>query len=999
MAVAAKPHQVDDSLLDRRLRLDGELLAYAALLALALGLRLWDLGARTMHHDESMHAYYSYELYRGRGYAHDPLLHGTVPYIFNAIVYFLFGATDATARLVPALLGSALVAVPYWLRPWLGRAGALATAALLALSPSFLYFSRFIREDIYAAFCTLVIVAAMFAYGRTRYTAALHVLAVALAFSFAAKETTYIQAFIVGSFLLAVAWRDVLTLLRRGGPLSPAGDLLVVLGTLVAPQAAGLGLLLKRWLGLPVPSTTEVSSSLVVRLGLAFDPLLLGLFATLVAATVAIGLRWDAERWPRLALSFYLAFALLFTTLLSNPAGFFTGAISGLAYWVTQQEVKRGGQPWFYYLLLMPLYELVVVAFALLGIVWAAVRRELGQPFVAFLVWWAGGALLLYSWAGEKMPWLVLHVALPWVLLAGRAIGDLLSGVDWLAVWRKGGWRVPLGLALAVAVLLGLSRLPPGAEATPLERQRALYQVALLAFFLVLALGWAGSAAVRLGWRVGWRTVALSLLGLLGLFSIRTAWQVTYAHGDVAVEMLVYTQSTPDVLNVMRDVERVAFRTGAGKDLRVAYDSETSWPFEWYLREYRGRAFYGQGLPPSDAPMVLVGIDGGHDARVRATLAGRYVGQRYRLRWWFQEEYKGLTWAEVLRTPIDAGLRTRLWNYLLYRETAPLGSTDFMLYVRRDLVGGAWMPAPTVAQRQAEEQAFAAREQEVAPLAVWGAPGVGPGRLGEPKALAVGSDGSVYVAEGRNSRISVFDREGRFLRQWGEPGEAPGQFREPWGIAVDRQGRVYVADTWNHRIQVFDAQGRWLTQWGGLVDNAGRASGGEGRFYGPRGLALDEQGRLYVADTGNKRIQVFDAGGRFVAQFGGAGALPGQLNEPVGLAFDSQGTIWVADTWNRRVQQLTAQGQPLRQWPVPGWEGESIANKPYLVVDAAGIVYVSDPENHRLLLFRGDGTPLAVWRLAGGALNLPTGLALDAEGRLLVADSANDRIVVLPLAR
>ncbi|MBI2323328.1 MAG: TIGR03663 family protein, partial [Chloroflexi bacterium] len=764
MTVAAEHRPGDeaaDAPLDCRLQLDGELLAYAALLALALILRLWDLGARALHHDESMHAYYALELFRGRGYAHDPLLHGTVPYIFNAVVYFLLGATDATARLVPALLGTALVAVPYVLRPWLGRPGALATAALLALSPSFLYFSRFIREDIYAALFTLVIVAAMFAYWRTRQSAALHVLAVALAFSFASKEVTYINAGIFGSFLLAVGWRDLLTLLRRGGPLSPAGDLLVVLGTLVAPQAAGLGLVLKRWLGLPMPSMAEVSSSLVVRLGLAFDPLLLGVFAALVATTVAIGLRWDAERWPRVALSFYLAFGLLFTTLLSNPPGFFTGAISGLAYWVTQHEVQRGAQPWFYYFLLLPLYEFVVVGFGLLGIVWAAARRELdrllvamvacwvaaalvltiwvgervpwpalhatgvlaiawalsrrelSQPFVAFLVWWAAGALLLYGWAGEKMPWLVLHVALPWVLLAGRAIGDLLGGVDWSATWRQGGWRVPLGLALAAAVLLGLSRLPPGAEATPLERQRALYQVALLAFFLVLAIGWVGGAAAALGWRIGWRAIALSILGLLALFSIRTGWQATYAHGDVAVEMLVYTQTTPDVQNVMRDIERVAFRTGAGKDLRVAYDSETSWPFEWYLREYRGRAFYGQGLPPADAPIVLVGIDNGHDARVRPVLAGRYVGQRYRLRWWFQEEYKGLAWAEVKRTPFDAGLRTRLWNYLLYRETAPLGSTDFMLYVRRDLVGGAWMPAPTVVQRQAEEQALAAREQEV----------------------------------------------------------------------------------------------------------------------------------------------------------------------------------------------------------------------------------------------------------------------------------------------
>jgi uncharacterized protein (TIGR03663 family) len=998
MTITAEPRSDDaaaDATLDRRLPLDGELLAYAALVALGLALRLWDLGARALHHDESMHAYYAYELFRGRGYAHDPLLHGTVPYIFNALAYFLFGATDATARLVPALLGSALVAVPYTLRAWLGRAGALAAAALLALSPSFLYFSRFIREDIYAACFTLVVVAAMFAYWQTRRTGALVALAVALAFGFAAKEVMYIHAGLFASFLLALSWRDLLVLLRRGGPLSPAGDLLVVFCTLVAPLAAGAGLLLKRWLGLPLPSVAEVSSSLTTRLGLAFDPLLLGLFGALLVGAAAVGLRWDRERWPRVALAFFLTFALLFTTLLSNPAGLFTGAISGLAYWVVQHEVQRGGQPWYYYLLLILLYEHLIVAAGLLGIGWAAWRRQLGQPFVAFLIWWAAGALLLYSWAGEKMPWLVLHPTLPFALLAGRAIGDLAAGVDWPAAWRAGAWRVPLGVALLATIALGIGHLVPGQGATPLERQRALYQVALLVAVLVLVAAWLGGALRALGRSAGLRLLALSLFGLLGLFSLRTAWQVTYQHGDVAVEMLVYTQTTPDVLAVMRDIERVAFRTGAGKDLRVAYDSETSWPFEWYLREYRGRAFYGQGLPPGDAPVVLVGVDDGHDARVRPLLAGRYVGQRYRLRWWFQEEYKTLTWAEVLRTPFDEGLRTRLWRYLLYRETAPLGSTDFMFYVRRDLVGGAWLPAPTVAAQQAQEQALAAREQAVAPLAAWGGPDV----LAEPKALAVGPDGDVYVAEGRSSRVTVFDRAGRVVRQWGSPGEGPGQFREPWGIAVDRQGRVFVADTWNHRIQVFDAEGRFLRQWGGLIDTAGRAAGGEGRFYGPRGLALDAQGQLYVADTGNKRIQVFDAEGRFLRQFGGAGALPGQLNEPVGMAFDSQGTLFVADTWNRRVQQLTAEGRPLQQWPVPGWESESVVNKPYLGVDATGTVYASDPENHRLLLFQRDGTLVAAWRLEGSTFNLPTGLAIDAEGRLLVADSANHRVVVLARAR
>jgi len=110
------------------------------------------------------------------------------------------------------------------------------------------------------------------------------------------------------------------------------------------------------------------------------------------------------------------------------------------------------------------------------------------------------------------------------------------------------------------------------------------------------------------------------------------------------------------------------------------------------------------------------------------------------------------------------------------------------------------------------------------------------------------------VVDSDNNRIQKFDPTGKFLAIWGtkSPENAPpppGTFSQPWGIAVDKAGNVFVADTWNHRIQKFDSNGNFLLTWGTNGDSRGLAQGLPTQFYGPRAIALDAQGNLYVTDT------------------------------------------------------------------------------------------------------------------------------------------------------
>jgi DNA-binding beta-propeller fold protein YncE len=275
--------------------------------------------------------------------------------------------------------------------------------------------------------------------------------------------------------------------------------------------------------------------------------------------------------------------------------------------------------------------------------------------------------------------------------------------------------------------------------------------------------------------------------------------------------------------------------------------------------------------------------------------------------------------------------------------------------------------------------------------------------------VAVGPDGKIYVADSGNNRVQVFNADGSFLRQWGSAcrldkgegcqGKGEGQFNEPWGIAVDRAGNVYVSDTWNHRIQKFDNQGKFVAMWG-IFESTGGELDKPNAFYGPRYLAVGQDGNLYAMDTGNKRIQVFSPDGAPVARYGGGGVVDGRFDEPVGLAQDAAGNWYVADTWNHRMQKFDSAFRYLMQWPIVGWESQSVVNKPGVAVDASrNLVYVTDPDNFRVLVFGVDGSFKAFFGVYGAdpsSFTMPTGIAVGPDGRVYVADGDAHRIMIFP---
>ena len=347
-------------------------------------LRMVHLGDRPMHHDESLDAWWSWRLGNGEPYSYDPVYHGPLRFYLTAGLYQLFGESEATARLLAAACGTALVALAAATRRWLGNIGSIVAVAVLALSPSMLYFSRFGREDMPFALIELSLVVLIVAWLRRPAPWHPPLMGALVAAAFATKETSFIVVAILGSYLAVLMGRELLDKRR----------------------------------GRTTPQDRQAWSAFVAPGGRA----------------LALG-----------ALTFGFTFALLFSVGFTDLDGIRAGALDGIRYWLSQQPVNRGSQPWPFYLVILIAHEWPVLVLAGAGSVVAVKRFDAVR---GLLLWNAVANLAIYSWASERFPWLVVHPLLALILLAG-------VGAEFLYRWaaRSFDRGVETATVMAGAVL------------------------------------------------------------------------------------------------------------------------------------------------------------------------------------------------------------------------------------------------------------------------------------------------------------------------------------------------------------------------------------------------------------------------------------------------------------------------------------------------------------------------------------------------------------------
>ena len=224
------------------------------------------------------------------------------------------------------------------------------------------------------------------------------------------------------------------------------------------------------------------------------------------------------------------------------------------------------------------------------------------------------------------------------------------------------------------------------------------------------------------------------------------------------------------------------------------------------------------------------------------------------------------------------------------------------------------------------------------------------GEFNKPTDVSVSKNGLIYVVDGVNNSIKVFDSKGKFVSSFGRKGSGRGEFSSPLGIDIDREGRVYIADAGNHRVQILDAKGNFIKEIGlpqqsghpadptdvvvdnlnntcYIVDNDnhqvlaydlsrlqmirtyGSHGAGKDRFRYPFFIALGKEQSLYVVDVINTRVQVLNSQGVFIAEIGGWGVEKGQFFRPKGVAIDKNNRVYVSDSYMGVIQVFESTGE------------------------------------------------------------------------------------------
>ena len=522
---------------------------YAIILVLALALRLGGLDIRVMDTPEAAQALQSWNLAQGDAAtdSYSPLLA-----LGQALIFALFGASDGTARLLPALAGSTLVVLPYLFRDHLGRIGALFSALILAVSPTLVYSARYGSGMSLTIACTVALLGLWLAYRSTLR-----------------PGTLYAGAVVAGLLLLSDAR---------------------VIGVAVALAIS--------WA--------------IERLAFKRDILYL-------EDELAIP-------WKRLALVAGATLVLGATALTLNPSGLGVWADS-ITVWASHLAPLVNGQPWYYPLGALLLYEPLLIVFGSIGALDLIVRKDKAS----MVVWLALGAIALSLLAGGRDTGDVALVCALLGIAAGRAIENLVE--NWFQEEQpiRAGLYVLIALGIVTYIALEASFYSFALSRSMDKASQFLWfwllSIALALLLSGLLVAWYGTRAT---WRIG--GTALLLILLVAAFSATTG--LNFRHANDPRELHIHVASDEGVrsaLAVLADLSD--HTTGHPLTTPLTVEAGLGPVWQWYLRDWEDLRVVETLTADISTPLVLADASSEQPA-----LGEQYIGQDFVARTWWQTE-------------------------------------------------------------------------------------------------------------------------------------------------------------------------------------------------------------------------------------------------------------------------------------------------------------------------------------------------------------------------
>ena len=502
-------------------------------------LRFYQLDFKLFHHDEAIHAWFAYELLTKGTYVYDPMYHGPLLYYLTTAMFRLFGDTDLVGRLFPALLGTLIVPLVYvvYRLGYLDKRQTIVAALFVAISPNLIYFSRFLRQDMFMLFFTMLLVVSLLCYfekGQTRYALAA---AVAAAGGLCLKEEMPLILIFIGIFFLYMV-------IRKRFVLPPSWKVDLVLGIVVV----------------------------------------VGIMSVLYSA---FGLHWDT---------------------------LWTGPFKAIEHWVAMHEQQRLGGPWFFYLLLLGLYEVPILGLAIISIagfialrgnarVRSILKREpVAEPpapqirdrrddFFVLSLWWMLCSIAMYAFIGEKVPWLIVQQLLPMCFVASYLFREVRPAERLTLGIKKSTWGI--GTIIGLVIVTAFFSLPGMGETfikalsgfeLPLTLIIPIIVLVLVAGYLYLVRDQVVTP-VRKTQDVVISLLPIFVILLFGLLLVGMTHHVAFTPSDIS-EPIVQVQNSEDLHNLFKEID-------ASNKTVIA--SANYWPLPWYYRgdKWNSITFYG----------------------------------------------------------------------------------------------------------------------------------------------------------------------------------------------------------------------------------------------------------------------------------------------------------------------------------------------------------------------------------------------------------------------